>query len=113
MVKVSGVVTRGRGKGRIFGFPTVNIALSSLIPSGIYAGKASVGGTLYKAAIFVSVDQEMIEAHLLDFEGDLYGKEIEIEVGKKLREVERFDSEKELIAAIAKDVETVRRGRTS
>jgi riboflavin kinase/FMN adenylyltransferase len=108
MVKVSGIVIRGKGKGKTIGFPTINVLLGNPVPSGIYYGRVLAGGREYPAAVYVGAEQKVLEAHLLDFDGDLYGQKVEIAVGEKLRDTERFDSEEELIAAIARDVERVR-----
>ena len=72
-------------------------------------------GKRYSAATSVGVNEMFdakaltVEAHLLDFSGDIYGENVEIEFVKRLREMERFDTVKALVEQIKKDVEEVRR----
>jgi riboflavin kinase/FMN adenylyltransferase len=108
-MKIKGTVIRGKMKGRNLGFPTANIIYADDLPSGVYTGKVYVRGNGYKAAIFYGDDKKILEAHLLDFSGDLYDQEIEIEVGKKIREVKKFDTEDELKKQIAKDIEQIKK----
>lgn len=107
MKKISGIVTEDNQKGREFGFPTANIALTEKIDSGVYRGRVIIGDKTYKSAIFVWPDKPVLEAYLFDFSGDLYGQEIEVEIVEKIREVIRFENEQELIEQIKKDVELI------
>jgi riboflavin kinase/FMN adenylyltransferase len=111
---VTGVVIRGDGRGRGFGFPTANIALGGLGPIeyGVYAGRA-LG---HPAAVSVGVRptfgeglMPLLEAHLLDFDGDLYGRQIDVELLKYLRPEIAFDDTEALLEQIAADVVKVRR----
>ncbi|MDI6778026.1 MAG: riboflavin kinase [Patescibacteria group bacterium] len=104
---ISGKVVRGKGKGGKLGFPTVNIGLKEKIESGIYAGNVGAGGRNYKAGIFVGEGRKILEAYVIDFEGDLYGKEIMVEIGDKIREVMKFENEDELKKQIADDLRVV------
>ena len=63
----------------------------------------------YLGAVFISKDKEMLFVHMLDFEGDLYGKEIEIEIGKRIRNGRKFVSEDDAKEQIGKDVEAIRK----
>lgn len=108
MKKIIGKVSEGNKKGREFGFPTANIALTEKIDSGVYRGSVIVGEKIYKSAIFVWPDKPVLEAYLLDFSGDLYGQELTVEIIDKVREVIKFDDEKELIEQIKADVEVIR-----
>ena len=77
---------------------------------GIYAGAARG----HRAAISIGInphyggDERRIEPHLLDFEGDLYGQRLVVELWQRLRHEHAFESEEELVAQIARDVEAVR-----
>jgi riboflavin kinase/FMN adenylyltransferase len=111
--EVEGTVVSGDQRGGTLGFPTANLAVDPhlLVPAyGIYAG-AALGG---RAAISIGVNphyggnERRIEAFLLDFEGDLYGKELRIELWERLRDERAFESEDELIRQIALDVEAAR-----
>ncbi|MDP1884415.1 MAG: riboflavin kinase [Candidatus Moranbacteria bacterium] len=110
MEKIASIVIRGKRKAQTLGFPTANLALGkSEMESGVYVGKAFFEGNEYAAAVFVGMDRDVLEAHILDFEGDLYGKKIEVEVGQKLREAVKFESEKQLINQVLKDLASVRK----
>ena len=116
---ISGKVVMGDKLGRQLGFPTANLDVTGLIlpPNGVYAALTKHNGTLYRVALNIGVrptvaagPQLRVEAHLLDFNGDLYGAELEIEMGEKLRDEKKFASPEELREQIAKDVAAVREG---
>jgi riboflavin kinase/FMN adenylyltransferase len=107
-MRYRGIVLKGRNYGHVLGFPTVNIEMNDEQASGIYAAMVYVGGKKFPAAAYADLSRSMLEAHMLDFEGDLYGKEIDIELLHKIREDEQFPVEAELRAAIADDVAKVR-----
>jgi riboflavin kinase/FMN adenylyltransferase len=111
--EVEGVVVSGDQRGGTLGFPTANIAVEPglLVPAhGIYAGSAL--GHRVAASIGVNPhyggSERRIEAFLLDFEGDLYGEHLRLELWERLRDERAFTSEKELIEQIARDVEQAR-----
>jgi riboflavin kinase/FMN adenylyltransferase len=112
-VELDGIVVSGDQRGGTLGFPTANLRVEPelLVPEyGIYAG--AVGDR--RAAISVGVNphyggiERRIEAFLLDWEGDLYGKRLVLELWERLRAERAFESEAELIAQIARDVEQTR-----
>ena len=112
-VEVEGVVVSGDARGGTLGFPTANLRVEGdlLVPAyGIYAGAAL--GT--RAAISIGVNphyggvEQRIEAFLLDYQGDLYGQRLVVEVWRRLRDERSFDSEAELVTQIAHDVEETR-----
>ncbi len=107
-IRYSGIVEHGSQRGALLGFPTANIALTDEEVFGIYAARVSVGEKKYHAAVFADTKRKLLEAHLLDFFGNLYGEEITIELCEKIREGKMFANDDELEAAIAKDVEDVR-----
>jgi riboflavin kinase/FMN adenylyltransferase len=111
--EVDGVVVGGDRRGGTLGFPTANLRVEPtlLVPAyGIYAG--AVGDR--RAAVSIGINphyggtERRIEAYLLDWEGDLYGDRLVVELWRKLRDERAFASEAELIAQIAKDVEDTR-----
>jgi FAD synthase len=104
----TGVVERGEGKAAELGYPTVNIALNDASVSGIYAGQVTHGDRVYHAVVFANPDRHILEAHLLDFEDDLYGEEVTIELMEKLRETASFESDGALQAAMEEDVQQAR-----
>ncbi len=105
---ISGKVVRGDGYGRKIGFPTVNLEtdLKSLPPSGVYAGTAMLEGKKFLAGIVINPEGK-VDAHLIGYEGDVYGKEVTLETNKFLREYKKFDTEEDLIIQIRKDIENV------
>jgi FAD synthase len=96
-----GVVVRGKQLGRQLGFPTANIAVSSGEP-GVYAARVLIDGQWRRA--MANIDPRgVLEVHVFDFEGDLYGQEIEVELTKFIRPMQKFASQEELQQAIEKD----------
>ena len=114
---VEGTVVPGAGRGHGLGFPTANLRTPDalLLPgAGVYAGRALFDGYEFTAAINIGVNPTFgreplhLEAHLLDFEGDLRGKVMGIEFWARLRDELVFDSAEALAAKIAEDVERTR-----
>lgn len=114
--EVEGTVVRGDQRGGTLGYPTANLAVAPelLVPAyGIYAGFALD----HRVAISIGVNphygggERRIEPYLLDFEGDLYGRRLVVELWQRLRDERAFDREEELIAQIARDVEATRKTR--
>ncbi len=111
--EVEGTVVVGDERGGTLGFPTANLAVEPhlLVPAfGIYAG-AALGG---RAAVSIGTNphygglERRIEAHLLDFEGDLYDQRLVVELWQRLRDERAFESEAELVEQIARDVDQTR-----
>ncbi len=111
--EVEGIVVTGDERGGTLGFPTANLSPDPhlLVPAyGIYAGSAL--GT--RAAVSIGVNphygghERRIEAFLLDFRGDLYGRRLVVELWQRLRDEMAFESEQALIDQIARDVEQTR-----
>lgn len=103
----SGVVEKGVGSGTQLGFPTANIPCSH-VAAGIYAGRVRVREKTYPAAIYADTKRGLLEAHLIDFNGDLYGQPIAIELLTKLRDDMSFADENEARDTIAADVVAAR-----
>jgi riboflavin kinase/FMN adenylyltransferase len=103
----SGIVIEGQKRGRKLGFPTANIPLSDGSLSGVYAGLVILEGKKYKAALFADQKRRVFEAYILDFSGDIYGKEIHISIHSKLRDAFIFSDDAELKTVIASDVRGV------
>lgn len=98
---------RGGERARALGYPTVNIPINEHL-SGVFVARVHAGGALYEAAAFADSARKLLEAHLLDYSGELYGEEVLIELLHKIRESEKFDDDELLKAKIAADVESVR-----
>jgi len=112
-----GPVVRGNERGRAIGFPTANMAVTpdrALPAFGVYVTRAHVAGGTYMGATNVGINPTFddpvpsVETYILDFEGDLYGRELRIELLRRLRGEIKFNGLELLVAAIAADVETVR-----
>jgi riboflavin kinase / FMN adenylyltransferase len=116
-VEVEGTVVTGDARGGTLGFPTANLDIRPelLVPAnGIYAGAAGE----HRAAVSIGTNphyggrERRVEAHLLDFDGELYGRRLVVELWQRLRDEAAFDSEDDLIAQIGKDVEATRRAES-
>jgi riboflavin kinase/FMN adenylyltransferase len=114
---LDGTVVGGAGRGRGLGYPTANLRTwpRLLLPGqGIYAGRVGVDGAGHVAAIDVGTNPTFgteplhVESFLLDFEGDLVGREMSVEFWAYLRPEVRFDSAEELVAAMGDDVRRTR-----
>src|SRR5438477_4960470 len=111
--EVEGIVVRGDGRGRELGFPTANLDVPEGLlvpPDGVYAGWSSdrlAAVSIGSNPHFDGVERR-VEAHLLDFDVDLYGQRLVVELWSRLREQRRFDSLDELVAAIGDDVDRTR-----
>ena len=110
-------MVHGQGRGNKLGYPTANVgAIDTLLPGeGIYAGQAWIDGRSYATAMSLGGNptfdesEQKVEAFLLDYHGDLYGRPIEIDFLARLRDIKRFDSAGQLIDQMALDVQETRR----
>lgn len=112
--EVSGMVIQGRKLGRQLGFPTANLRLGDLLLPGDGVWLVTVDGKFHGVAnlgVRPTVDgrEWLLEVHLLDFSGDLYGRKLRLRFDHFLREERKFHSVEELKLQIAKDVEEGRR----
>jgi riboflavin kinase / FMN adenylyltransferase len=119
--EVRGTVERGDERGRELGYPTANVAVPSEIclpADGIYAGTyVTEEGVEHAAAIslgrrptfYEDADMSLLEAYLLDFDGDLYGRPARVRFLERLRGEQRFESVDALVEQIGRDVEATRR----
>ncbi len=115
---VEGIVVTGDRRGRKLGFPTANVRIGPEVEldDGVYAGVVELkDGSRHRAAVSVgrrpqyhAAGERLVEAHLLDFDGDLYGQKIRVELGDLVRPQRVFETEHELVAQISRDVEAIR-----
>ena len=112
-IEVEGTVVTGDARGGTLGFPTANLDVRPelLVPANsIYAGAALD----HRAAVSIGTNphyggsERRVEAFLLDYSGDLYGRRLIVELWSRLRDEQAFASEEELVAQIARDVELTR-----
>ena len=116
MVVVEGVVIGGNRLGRKLGFPTANIAIDDdlAVENGVYCSKVFVEGEEYVAMTNVGVrpsvdgSRRLLETHLFDFEGLLYGLKLRVELYDKIRDEKKFSSVDELREQIAKDFNKIK-----
>ncbi len=114
---VTGIVVKGRQRGRAIGIPTANLEIWAeqiIPPNGVYAGLAKIGAETFHAAINIGMrptfdeDELSIEAHILDFERDIYGATMELSFEARLRPERKFAGLDELLAQIKLDIEQTR-----
>ena len=110
---LTGEVVHGKGLGRTVGMPTANLLVmeGELPEAGVYAGRVEVEGNQYKAVTNIgnrpSVDcdqQVTVESFIMDFEGDLYGKQMKLELVKYLRPVQKFYGLEGVLEQVKKDI---------
>lgn len=111
-------VKAGRGEGKDFGFKTANLIVKPhdrVLGEGVYGAYAYVDGVKYKSAVSVGVAPTFeattvanMEAHILDFDGDLYEKDITLEFMAWLRPMIKFDSTEELIKTVMGNIQWCR-----
>ncbi|OGN97446.1 MAG: riboflavin biosynthesis protein RibF [Chloroflexi bacterium RBG_13_51_36] len=113
---LKGKVITSEKRGRVLGFPTANLAMQpqqAMPANGIYATITRVAGKQFPSATNIGIrptfgeGQKTVETHLLQYEGDLYGKEIRVEFVQKLRDEQRFPSSVGLRIQIEKDLREV------
>jgi riboflavin kinase/FMN adenylyltransferase len=116
--RLRGRIVAGERRGRTLGYPTANLYVPPgvLVPAhGVYAVRVWVGGHGHDGVVNIGVRptfgelRRTIEAHLLDWSGDLYGRWVELDLVERLRGEQRFDGPDALRAAIAADVAHARR----
>jgi riboflavin kinase / FMN adenylyltransferase len=117
--QLRGRVVEGDRRGRNLGFPTANLVPDArlVVPDhGVYACRAEVDGEQHVAAVNVGVRPTfktgrglLVEAFLLDFEGDLYGRELRLDFLERLRGEKRFESAEALVEQMDRDIDKTRK----
>ena len=116
--RIEGVVEKGEQRGRTLGFPTANLGeIKVAVPAnGVYAGFAILGDSRYRAAIHLGPNPTFeekkggkVEIHLIDYDGDLYGRTLAVEFVDRVRKIAKFDSVDELTDQLRRDVQWVRK----
>jgi len=115
---IEGTVVEGERRGHELGFPTANLDTNGLVlpPNGVYAAHAQLGQAVHHAVLNIGLRPTLakpettlqVEAHLLDFNDELYGQVMEIELVERLRDEQRFSSTYELASQISRDIERAR-----
>lgn len=117
-MEFTGIVVAGDGRGRTIGFPTANLSLTAgqQVPRGVFSGCVCWDDEPTRRVVinvgsrptFTGSDTVAVEVHVLDFDGDLYGRALVVRLGQKLRDEQRFGSVQELTQQIAVDIERAR-----
>ena len=115
--RIRGMVTHGMARGAKLGFPTANLdAIDTLVPAaGVYAGRTWIEGRSHWSAIHIGPNPTFgenvlkVESHILDFEGSLYGRAIEVDFISRLRDILDFGSREQLQHQLLKDIAETRR----
>lgn len=114
---LQGKVVTGAGRGGGLGFPTANLEVGServLPPDGVYAGRAYINGKTYQSMANIGQCptfggcERTVEAYLVDYQGDLYGRELKLDIIARLRDEKKFDTVEALREQVAEDI---RRGK--
>ena len=114
--RISGVVADGDHRGRTLGFPTANLSqVKTILPKpGLYAARALVDGRFFPAAVNLGgnptfgVNDVKIEVHILDWSGNIYGERLSVDFISRLRDILPFGSREALLAAMNRDIASVR-----
>lgn len=107
---ITGTVIEGKKRGKTLGFPTINVALDQKVAAGIYASRVFVKNKEYLAATFIgdaktfNENDYKLESYILDFDENIYGEMVKVELYKKLRDNKKYEDVGELIKQIEKDV---------
>ncbi len=114
MYKLWGKVRKLNLRGRKLGFPTANINLTKNLPEGIYISRIRIGDLSYSSLTFIGVAKTFnekrfhAETYVLDFDQNIYGKWISVELIKKIRGNKKFNSAEELVEQMKKDEQEAR-----
>ncbi len=114
---IEGVVARGRSLGHKLGFPTANIELDDEVnmENGVYRSRVFIDTHEYRGVSnlgtnpTVNGDRRKLETHILDFDADIYGKHMSVELLEKIRSEMRFESVEQLQEQIDKDIKLVKK----
>lgn len=117
--RVSGEVVHGDGRGKHIGIPTANVSAWQkrlMPPSGVYAARVAIGQSKFPAVLnignrptfYFPPAEQTVEVHILDFQEDIYGKNIQVEFIDFLRAEKKFESATELTEQIYRDIQQTR-----
>lgn len=115
---IVGTVSRGAGRGASLGFPTANLdGIETLIPpDGVYGGRAEIEGASYIAAVHIGGNptfqdaRRKFEVHLIGYRGDLYGRELEVQLTMRVRGSRQFADAEELRMQLLRDIKEIQAG---
>lgn len=116
--EITKLVVKGNGKGSEIGIPTINFLVDkhhNLLRNGVYQSKVHIDGKTYKGVTNIGNrptfdgEEKTIETHIIDFNQDVYGKLVTVELIKFIRDEQKFDSVKQLVSQIKKDINQVKK----
>ncbi|MBO5716597.1 MAG: riboflavin kinase [Alistipes sp.] len=117
MIDIEAEVIHGKKIGRALGFPTANMSLEGYdVERGVYRSKVVIDGKEYRAMSNVGIrpsvggKELLLETHVIDFRGDLYGRRLCITLQEKIRDEKRFSSISDLKDQLKRDYDTIKRG---
>jgi riboflavin kinase/FMN adenylyltransferase len=109
-IKQSGVVIVGKKIAQTTGFPTANIPyINNSMDATVFISTIKYNGKIYKGATFYNKQRNILESHILDFNEDIYDKEIEVCLIKKIRDGMKFKSKEEAEKQLMQDVENAKK----
>lgn len=116
--EITKLVVKGNGKGSEIGIPTINFLVDkhhNLLRNGVYQSKVHIDGKTYKGVTNIGTrptfdgEEKTIETHIIDFNQDIYGKLVTVELIKFIRDEQKFDNVNELVSQIKKDINQVKK----
>lgn len=116
--RINGTVEHGDKRGRILGTPTINQPLPENVEDGVYASFVTINGVQYDSVTFAGAaktfdrSERKCETHIFDFDQDVYGEQVTVELIQKIRDMLKFDGPEQLKAAIASDIDKARKIHT-
>ena len=109
-IKQSGVVIVGKKIARTTGFPTANVPyINNSMDASVFISTIKYNGKIYKGATFYNKQRNILESHILDFNEDIYGKEIEVCLIKKVRDEMKFKPKEDAENQFKKDIQNVKK----
>jgi len=109
-MKITGIVVKGKGEGKYLGSPTANLKPNKALTlaDGVYLAETVYKDKKYKS-LAVIIAKRDLEVWFLDFNGNLYGQEIKVEIGKKISEIIKSDNRQGLIKKIESDIKKAKK----
>lgn len=109
-MEFTGIVVPGKKRGKQLGYPTANVEIKKNNNQGIYISQTQIDLIIYQSVSFLgnaktfNETEIILETYILDFDQDIYGKEITVELLKKIRDNEKFESINALVKKMEHDV---------
>ncbi len=113
LFQIVGIVRKGKQRGKKLGFPTANVKLTTVLPEGVYASSTTINNQIYPSATFIGSavtfgeDDYKSETYIINYNHNLYGETIKIQLHHKIRENKKFSSHEDLIKQMKKDIKEI------